>query len=121
MSLIDVTGFAGALGNGLRGETECLGAVALAHGAGFGGVDFASGDLVFDATGQELGECKAFCEGDGRLHALVRVFSRAARFGDLSAIWRPTEAMEVWPLEALEPAYAWHALGEEGRLMVLRN
>ena len=82
---------------------------------------FECGGLVFDATGQELGECKAFFERGG-LHVLVHSYDRVAKFSDYSAIWRKSGlALQAWPLQALEPVFAWYALGEEGQLVVLRN
>ena len=120
-SLLDATNFAGALEDGLVGESEDLGVAALAHGARLDGVGFERGDMVFDATGQELGECMGFCRQDKRLEAVVTVYVRTARFSDYLAIWRSTAEVELWPLEALEPAFAWYATGNDGKLMVIRD
>ena len=105
----------------MAGESEDLGAAVLAREAFLNGVGFKRGDLVFDATGQELGECMGFCRQDTRLDAVVTVYARTARFSDHSAIWRPTAEVEMWPLAALEPAFAWYATGTDGKLMVIRE
>ena len=118
MSLIDATTATGVLADGLYGEIEHLGAAAFAHGARVDGVLFTRGDLLFDATGEELGECMALCERDGRLHALVTVYSETARYSASSAIWKRTAAIEIWPVQALEPVFAWYALGEN-KVMVI--
>ena len=117
LSLLDASNF--TLKDCLVGESsEDLG---IAAGACCNGVDFQRNDMVFDATGQELGECMGFCREENMLDAVVTVYARTARISDNSAIWRSTGEVEMWPLAALEPAFAWYATGRDGQLMVLRE
>ena len=108
------------LRDGLAGGDADLDGVQIAFAATCMGVDVHRGDLVFDPTGQELGECLAFFQDGGDLMVYVRTFALLAKISETAGQWKATETVEQWPMLALELAFAWYACGSEGKLMVLR-
>lgn len=108
------------LSDGLVGATTDLDGVQVAFAATCMGVEVHRGDLVFDPTGQELGECLGFFQHDGELMVYVRAFALLAKISETAGQWQTTETVEQWPMLALELAFGWYACGSEGKLMVLR-